>query len=128
VNGPWQAVSVADVQDRWRILDADERTIAPTLIADAQDMVETAAEAVGTSADTVAGSERLQRAYVRVVASMVGRVLKNPDGLLTESEDAYTYRRDRAVSAGALYLSPEEIASLTPSTRRRGGAFTVTPT
>ncbi|WP_310889990.1 Gp19/Gp15/Gp42 family protein [Clavibacter capsici] len=96
----WQAVEVADVQNRWRVLDADEARIAPTLIADAQDILEVAAEAVGVTEAVVAGTERLQRAYVRVVASMVARVLKNPDGFLTETEDAYTYRRDSAVSSG----------------------------
>jgi hypothetical protein len=122
----WQAVGVTDVQNRWRILDADEAMIAPTLIADAQDILETAAEHAGVTEDVVAGTERLQRAYVRVVASMVARVLKNPDGFLTETEDAYTYRRDSAVSSGALYVSPEEIGSLTPIPVRRRGAFSIT--
>jgi hypothetical protein len=122
----WQTVGVADVQNRWRVLDADEAMIAPTLIADAQDILETAAEHAGVTEDVVAGTERLQRAYVRVVASMVARVLKNPDGFLTETEDAYTYRRDSAVSSGALYVSPEEIGSLTPIPVRRRGAFSIT--
>jgi hypothetical protein len=123
---PWQTVKPEDVQNRWRVLDADELRIAPTLIADAQDMLEVAAEAVGTTEPVVLGSERLQRAYVRVVASMVARVLKNPEGLLTETEDAYTYRRDSAVSAGILYVSAEEVGSLTPTPVRRRGAFSIT--
>jgi hypothetical protein len=122
----WQSVDVAAVQNRWRMLDADEARIAPTLIADAQDILETAAEHVGVTEGVVAGNERLQRAYVRVVASMVARVLKNPDGFLTETEDAYTYRRDSAVSSGALYVSPEEVGSLTPAPVRRRGAFSIT--
>jgi hypothetical protein len=114
-------VTVEDVQNRWRVLDADELRIAPTLITDAQDMVETAAEGLGVTAEILAASDRLKRAYVRVVASMVGRVLKNPEGLLTD-----TYRRDSAISAGVLYIAPDELASLTPSVTRRRGAFTVT--
>jgi hypothetical protein len=122
----WHEVGIRDVQNRWRVLDADEALIAPTLIADAQDILETAAEHVGVTESVVAGNERLQRAYVRVVASMVARVLKNPDGFLTETEDAYTYRRDSAVSSGALYVSPEEVGSLTPAPVRRRGAFSIT--
>lgn len=122
----WHTVDIEDVQNRWRVLDADELRIAQTLITDAQDMVETAAEGFGVTAE-VAASKRLKRAYVRVVASMVGRVLKNPEGLLTETEDTYTYRRDSAISAGILYVSAEEIASLSPAVRRRRGAFTITP-
>jgi hypothetical protein len=49
----WQPVTVQDVQLRWRVLDADEPRIAPTLITDAQDMVETAAEGLSVTVEVL---------------------------------------------------------------------------
>lgn len=59
-----------------------------------------------------------------VAASMVLRVLRNPEGLLSESIDDYEFRRDAATSTGALELLDDETALL--KTRRRG-AFTIRP-
>lgn len=55
---------------------------------------------------------------IRVVSNMVVRVLRNPKGLLEESIDDYRYRRDALVSSGALHVTPEELADLTPGAGR----------
>lgn len=121
----WVPVDVEAIASRWRALTPDEAAIAPAIVADAQDIVEDALISAGvTSAPT---DERWMRAYTRVVASMVIRVLKNPDSLLTETVDDYTYRRDSAISAGALYLGGSELSDLIPiGARRRRGAFSIT--
>ena len=119
----WFVVQQTDVEDRWRPLKAQEARIVERVLEDAADILETAAESRGI---VLASTERAERTYKRIVSTMVIRVLKNPDGLLTETIDDYTYRRDSAVSAGALYVSGEELDQLRPPRpRRRRGAFSI---
>jgi hypothetical protein len=54
-----------------------------------------------------------------VVVAMVMRMLKNPDGLVSESIDDYSYRRATNAASGVMSVSPEEIALLTPGGRSR---------
>jgi hypothetical protein len=121
---PWFQVDKNDVISRFRALEPDEDATVDTMIADAQDILEDAAEAAGIEAPT---TDRGERTYTRIVAAIVIRVLRNPDGYLTETIDGYTYRRDSAISAGALYVSPDEINQLRPTVRPRRGAFTIVP-
>lgn len=119
----WVDVEQRDVESRWRTLTPAEASIADTVIEDAQDILESAAEDLGLE---FASTPRSERTYKRIVASMVIRVLKNPDGLLSETIDDYTYRRDSAVSAGALYASASEVDQLrAPTGRARRGAFSI---
>lgn len=55
-----------------------------------------------------------------VVADAVVRVLRNPEGKVSEGVDDYSYRRSDATATGSLYLSAEEIALLTPRRSRVG--------
>lgn len=121
---PWFPVAPADVVSRFRPLDPDEAAVVEQMIQDAQDILEEAAEALDLP---VPSTERGQRTYRRLVSAMVIRVLRNPDGYLTETTDGYTYRRDSALSAGILYVSDDELEQLRPTTRRRRGAFTIVP-
>lgn len=121
------AVTAADIANRWRELTPEESAIIDTLIEDAQDILDEALELRGIL--LAPDSERWQRAYVRVVASMVKRVLQNPEGYLstafTIDDYRQEYRRDSAVSAGVLYLSDLELSGLIPGARRSRGAFTI---
>lgn len=121
----WQSVTPEDIVKRWRALTPDEVSIIATVIDDARDILELAAEEAGITA-IMPGDDRRVRTYIRIVSTMVIRVLKNPDGLLTETIDDYTYRRDSAVSAGALYVSDSELDGIRPiDGRRRRGAFSI---
>lgn len=126
MSTPWVAVQADDITKRWRPLTDAETEIVPAIILDAQDMVEDAAAELGIT-EPDQNDDRRRRKYIRIVATMVKRVLMNPEGYLTEGVDDYTYRRDSAVSSGALYVTDEEIESLrviVPGRRKRG-AFTV---
>lgn len=124
MSSNWGPVTPNDVVSRWRPLNSEEAAIVDAIIADSQDILETEAEDLGITAP-VPGEDRRLRTYVRIVANMVIRVLKNPDGILTETIDDYTYRRDSAISSGALYVSDDELNRLRPYRRRTRGAFSV---
>lgn len=120
----WPDVVENDIVSRFRALDSGEEAVIETMIEDAEDIVQDAAAAAGIDAPA---TERGERAYKRIVAAVVIRVLRNPEGYLTETLDDYTYRRDSAVSAGVLYVSDAEVEQLRPTARRRRGAFTIVP-
>lgn len=48
-----------------------------------------------------------------VMASMIVRVLKNPDSVRSDSIDDHTTTLDTSISSGEMYLSAEEITLLT---------------
>lgn len=52
---------------------------------------------------------------VRVLTAMVLRILRNPDGYDSETIDDYTYRRNSLMSSGALHVTGDELADLTPA-------------
>jgi hypothetical protein len=123
----WVGVTSVNISDRWRPLIPGEDSIIATLIQDAQDILEEALESRGIL--ELPDGERWRRAYVRVVATMVKRVLQNPEGYLstafTIDDYRQEYRRDSAVSAGVLYVSDLELDGLTPAARRRRGSFSI---
>jgi signal transduction protein with GAF and PtsI domain len=107
--------TVDDVEIRFRPLSATERLTAEVLLGDAWVML--LGRRPSLEADMTAGKVALA-AVVRVLANMVIRVLRNPDGYLQESIDDYTYRRDAVVSTGLLHLTPDELADITPGRAR----------
>lgn len=54
-----------------------------------------------------------------VVVSMVMRMLKNPEGLVSESIDDYSYRRATNAASGVMSVDAAEVALLTPGGRSR---------
>lgn len=63
-------------------------------------------------------------ASTAVCAAMVVRALRNPGGLRSEQIDDYSYTIDSALSTGELYLTENEIDTLTPI---RTSAFSIVP-
>jgi hypothetical protein len=100
----------ADVDDvNGRLLERDltdaERIKVPALISDASALM---LERFPYLASTVPATAK------GVCCGMVLRVVNNPRGLRQESIDDYSYTVDSARSAGQLYLTPEDVAALTP--------------
>jgi hypothetical protein len=117
-------VTTDDVAARWQPLTPAQQELASVLIDDA---IEILTAALPTLEAAVPGtvSEEL---VVRVVASMVLRVLKNPDGLRQEAIAGYSYTRDQALSDGSLYLSDLERQQLATALGTAcGAAFTIRP-
>lgn len=121
----WVAVDDSAIENRWRPLTAAEKVITPHLLEDASDILEEQLELLGYKAAPVPTDERWERRYTRTVVAMVRRVLSNPEGYLVESIDGYEYRRDKAVSTGALYVSSDELDAF--RRRPRSSSFTIRP-
>lgn len=115
------SVTQADIEKVWRPLTSDEAVLVPGLSNRAWLRI------VARFPDIDADMAPVPPATVPVVdpalvtdvmASMIVRVLKNPDSLRIRSEsiddhtDAATL--DSTISSGEMYLSDEEAAMLTP--------------
>lgn len=103
--------TVADLEARWRPLTTLETTNAEALLEDAWALLLSRRPNLE---DDLTDETVSEANVVRVVAAMVLRVLRNPDGKLEESIDDYRYRRDSALSAGVLYVTADELAGISP--------------
>jgi hypothetical protein len=108
--------SLSDIESRWRPLSDLEGINASTFLEDAWAML--LGRRPSLEADMIAGKV-MEENVRRVLAAMVLRVLKNPEGYDSETIDDYTYRRNALVSAGLLHVTPDELADITPGRRRR---------
>ncbi len=122
--------TTADLVARWRLLSAQETTNGTTFLADAWRMLKRRYNALDDAADldtAIAADADLSAEVVRVLATAVLRVMKNPDGKRQEAIDDYSWQRDQAVSAGLLYISDEEFGDLIPGSEGPSGAFMIDP-
>lgn len=109
--------TTSDIEARFfRPLTQRETAIAPQLLDDAWALL--SARRPSIEADMTAGTVS-QANVIRVLVAMVGRVLSNPEGKLSETIDDYTYRRDAVLSTGLLHVTPAELADVTPGRKRR---------
>lgn len=106
-----------------RTLSTQEETVGTTLLGDAWNVVTTEIPSVAGRLTDPAFSALV----VQIECAMVLRVLNNPTGLLSETIDDYTWRRDQAVSTGLLYLADAERALLDTVGGVSDGAFTIGP-
>lgn len=101
-----------DLEDRfYRELTAKERLSAQTWLDDAWNMLLDRRPALP---DDIAAATVREATVIRVVVGMVMRVFKNPEALTKESLDDYALERAAAISAGELYVSPADLADVTP--------------
>jgi hypothetical protein len=75
----------------------------------------------------IAADPDFEAEVVRILATAVLRVMKNPDGKVRESIDDYSWARDESVSAGLLYFRDDELDSLVPGSGETGRAFMIDP-
>lgn len=120
--------TTADIESRWRPLSTQETVNAQTFLADAWRMLKRDLTTSGIDIEAeIATDTDLEAEVVRVMATAVLRVMKNPDGKRQEAIDDYSWTRDQAVSAGLLYFTSDELGDLFPGTNTRGQAFTIDP-
>lgn len=114
--------TTADVAARWRPLSAAESTVAAALLADASAILRARAPSIDDRLTEATLDPALPRS---VAVQMVLRVLRNPDGLVSEQIDDYGIRRADS-AAGSLTVTDDELALLTEAPGS-GAAFTVYP-
>ena len=121
--------TTADLVARWRPLSTLETTVGETLLGDAY--IELKRIFVTREADldalVTADADDFEAAVVRVLATAVLRVMKNPDGKRSEKIDDYEWLRDNAVSAGLLYFTDDELDGLLPGAGVKGRAYSLDP-
>lgn len=117
-----------DVANRWRPLSAEETDLATILLQDAWVILKRHATRRGADIETSITTDLdLKSDVVRVLATAVLRVLKNPEGKTEESIDDYSYKRDSDVAGGALEFTDDELDDLLPGLGSQGRAFMVDP-
>lgn len=107
---------ISDIEERFRPLTPAETINATAYLEDAWQLL--LARLPNLEANMTAGTVTAAN-VVRVIANMVIRILRNPDGKSEEQIDDYRYRRDALISSGALIVSADELADLTPPADRR---------
>lgn len=112
-------VSPEDIQNRYEgDLSRFAESYVATQIADAIDFIDALYPAV--QARLTSGLLTVN-AYKRVVADVVLRVLRNPNGYTNETDGAYSYGQRTAVASGNLSLTNDNVTVLT------GPQFHTTP-
>lgn len=117
----------ADVASRWRPLSTEEQVLADTRLGDAWVMLKRRAEKRGVEDidAALAADDDLKADTVRVLATAVIRVFKNPDGLDREKTDDYEYERSDGSSDGSLGFTDDELDELFPGIGDDGRAFSI---
>jgi hypothetical protein len=118
-------VIVADLEARFRSLTEDEHDVAQALLDDAWAILLVNKPNLETQ---IADGDVSREIVTFVVSAMALRVLRNPEGIRQWSIDDASFTRDNALSAGGLYLSPDELRLLSPAASGTGAAFTISPT
>lgn len=101
-----QAVGAVMLEDAWALMVAQRPHVAARVATDP------AFEAV----------------VKQILCAMVLRVLRNPDGKLSERIDDYEYRRDSVTSTGVLSLTDAELDLLGLGDAESDGAWTIRAT
>lgn len=114
--------STDDLASRWRPLSDQEEVNGQVFLDDAWRMLRRRVSTI--EADITADiTGDLEAEVIRVLATAVLRVMKNPDGKRQESIDDYSWTRDQAVSAGLLYFTDEDLNGLIVDDTGPTGAF-----
>jgi hypothetical protein len=109
-------VGIADIEARWRPLNTQQTVNANAYIDDAWAML--LGRRPNLETDLAEGTISRDN-VIRVVSTMVIRILRNPEGKQSEQIDDYKYTRHELVSSGMLHVTPDELADITPGRRRR---------
>lgn len=114
--------TITDLKERsFRPLTEQEEQVGAVMLDDAWELILTHRPHV---ADRISGPS-FRNLVIQIQCAMVLRVIKNPEGYISEQIDDYQYRRDSAVSTGALYVSDAELALLGNAPGTSDGAWTI---
>lgn len=103
--------NVSDIVARFRPLSDLEIINAQAFLEDAWELMQTRRPTI--EADMAAETVR-EGNVIRVLVNMVLRVLRNPEGKISESIDDYSYTRDNTAASGVLMIFDDELDDITP--------------
>lgn len=114
--------SATDVADRLgRALTTEETTLVSKRLEDTERMLERRVDlAAGIAAETFSEAD-----VVQIEADAVLRLVRNPEGYVSENDGTYGYEFSREVASGKLEILPEEWRMLGV---RPSGLFQLVPT
>lgn len=110
---PYPEVTFNDVAGRYLAGDAadlGDPAKAANIIADVIDEIDSRFGAAVKS--RLASGALTETTFKRVVANVVLRVVRNPDGIYREQLGTYMYQMSQKVASGYVLLMPEEIQAL----------------
>lgn len=111
VGQPPPLAAVGDVVAQYGTLTADESTLTKYLLRAASKMIRQRMPNI----DLLITNSRLDADVVALVpAAMVLRVLRNPEGLRSETTGPFSRTYDTSAAAGLLTLTADDLANLTP--------------
>lgn len=111
VGQPPPLAAVGDVQALYGPLTTDEATLTKYLLRAASKMIRQRVP----NLDTLVSAGRLDPDVVALApASMVLRVLRNPDGLKAETTGPFSRTFDTSAAAGLLVVTKDDMANVTP--------------
>lgn len=104
-----------------RDIPASDQTWVEAKIDEAESLLETY---VGDLDDWIAANPtKRESRIIKVVCRMVDRVIKNPDGLSTETDGDYAYGRPVGLASGEVYATRTDLRLLGLSRRRKFGTM-----
>lgn len=113
----------ADVSVRWaRTPSAEEAALIDVRLEDVERLIR---KRIPTLDVLVANDTILEDDLIQVEADAVLRLVRNPEGFVSESDGNYTYQFSHATAAGKLEVLPEEWTLLGVSDS--GGLFSLVP-
>mgnify|MGYP001946981520 FL=1 len=110
-----------DVEARLgRPLEEWERTVVAQRLEDAELILRSR---IPDLDERIADGRISEDAVVMVESEMVMRLVRNPEGYISETDGNYSYQLSQEVSSGRLFVLPHEWNLL----GIRGGIYTITP-
>ncbi len=108
-----------DVSARWtQPLDDAEKAVVNTRLEDAELLIKAR---IPDLDDKVLSGEIQEGIVVMVEAEAVLRLIRNPEGYVTETDGGYSYQLSDKVASGELNIQPREWALLGV----KGGVYTI---
>ena len=112
-----------DVSVRWARSPSDEE--AALIAVRLEDVERLIRKRIPTLDTMVADGDILEDDLIQVEADSVLRLVRNPEGFVSETDGNYTYQFSQQTSAGKLEILPEEWTLL--GVAASGGVFSLVP-
>ena len=98
--------SASDVTARWaRTPTEEENTLITVRLEDAERLIR---RRVADLDDQISSGSILEEDVIQVEAEAVLRLVRNPEGFMSESDGNYTYMLRNDIATGRLEILPEE--------------------